>query len=181
MRKPLDFFNLFVAGNENQFQRKQYKARELLLQEGEVSKYIYYIEKGVLRLWFNNQGKDVTFQFFIEGECLSSLESFRWGEPSMYSIETVEASEVLLMDKPTFKQLIESTQERKDAVEEHVYERMVCFQKLFLSRIKDSPQQRYETLLNEKPELIRRIPQHYLASYLGVTSVSLSRIRNRKA
>jgi CRP-like cAMP-binding protein len=51
--------------------------------------------------------------------------------------------------------------------------------RLFLSRIKDSPRERYEELLREHPEIVRRIPQHYIASYLGITPVSLSRIRNR--
>lgn len=50
---------------------------------------------------------------------------------------------------------------------------------LFLSRIKDTPQQRYEKLLMEQPEIVAQIPQHYIASYLGITAVSLSRIRAR--
>ena len=58
-------------------------------------------------------------------------------------------------------------------------QRMGNYGRLFLSRIKDGPQQRYEALLREQPEIIRRIPQHYIASYLGITPVSLSRIRGR--
>jgi CRP-like cAMP-binding protein len=57
--------------------------------------------------------------------------------------------------------------------------RMGDYGRLFLSRIKDSPQERYQTLLREQPEIVRRVPQHYVASYLGITPVSLSRIRGR--
>jgi CRP-like cAMP-binding protein len=60
-------------------------------------------------------------------------------------------------------------------------QRMAHYARLFLSRIKDSPQERYQALLREQPEIVRRIPQHYIASYLGITPVSLSRIRGRMA
>jgi len=65
-------------------------------------------------------------------------------------------------------------------VEEQTFQRLVFYQKLFLSRIKDNPQKRYEDLLKQRPEIVQRIPQHYIASYLGITPVSLSRIRNRR-
>lgn len=60
------------------------------------------------------------------------------------------------------------------------YIRFSFYQHLFLSRIKNTPQQRYEELLKEYPNIIQRVPQHYIASYLGITPVSLSRIRNRR-
>lgn len=64
--------------------------------------------------------------------------------------------------------------------EEKIIERFSFYQHLFLSRIKNTPQQRYEELLKEYPNIIQRVPQHYIASYLGITPVSLSRIRNRR-
>lgn len=64
--------------------------------------------------------------------------------------------------------------------EEKIIDRFSFYQHLFLSRIRDTPQQRYEELLREYPNIIQRVPQHYIASYLGITSVSLSRIRNRR-
>ena len=67
----------------------------------------------------------------------------------------------------------------RDSFQQIVLARMENYGRLFLSRIKDSPRERYEELLREHPEIVRRIPQHYIASYLGITPVSLSRIRNR--
>lgn len=64
--------------------------------------------------------------------------------------------------------------------EEKIIERFSFYQHLFLSRIKNTPQQRYEELLKEYPNIIQRVPQHYIAFYLGITPVSLSRIRNRR-
>ncbi len=64
--------------------------------------------------------------------------------------------------------------------EEKLIERFHVYQQLFLSRIKNTPQQRYEELLKEYPGIVQRVPQHYIASYLGITPVSLSRIRSRR-
>ena len=63
---------------------------------------------------------------------------------------------------------------------EFALSRMIDYSHLFLSRIKDTPQERYENLVAEHPEIISRIPQHFIASYLGITPVSLSRIRSRR-
>jgi len=76
--------------------------------------------------------------------------------------------------------LIETVPSLKKYYEEKLIERFHVYQQLFLSRIKNTPQQRYEELLREYPNIIQRVPQHYIASYLGVTSVSLSRIKNRR-
>ena len=75
---------------------------------------------------------------------------------------------------------IESNPSLRLLYEEKIIERFSFYQHLFLSRIKNTPQQRYEELLKEYPNIIQRVPQHYIASYLGITPVSLSRIRNRR-
>ncbi|HRV32669.1 MAG TPA: Crp/Fnr family transcriptional regulator, partial [Candidatus Paceibacterota bacterium] len=62
----------------------------------------------------------------------------------------------------------------------YLFKRFINYAELFLSRIKDSPKERYEDLVKNYPDIIKRVPQHYIASYLGITPVSLSRIRNKK-
>ncbi|MPQ47730.1 cyclic nucleotide-binding domain-containing protein [Marinifilum sp. N1E240] len=159
---------------------QQLPAKFIILREGEVSNNIYFIKKGCLRLCFNNDGKDVTFQFFFEGDAVSSIESFWANQPSMFSLETIEASTILHVSKTDFHRIVTSSVEIKELVEKQIFQRLITYQKLFLSRIKEKPQERYEQLLTHNPDIFNRIPQHYIASYLGITSVSLSRIRNRK-
>ena len=67
----------------------------------------------------------------------------------------------------------------KELIEVNIYQRLEHYISLFLSRIRDTPQQRYWDLVADHPEIVRRVPQHYIASYLGITAVSLSRIRNK--
>ena len=95
-------------------------------------------------------------------------------------MESIEPTEVFVIKRDDFYALIETVPSLKKYYEEKLIERFHVYQQLFLSRIKNTPQQRYEELLREYPNIIQRVPQHYIASYLGVTSVSLSRIKNRR-
>lgn len=156
------------------------KKKAVIINEGSLSESVYYIKAGCLRSWFNHDGKDVSFQFFLEGNFVSSFESLVFDQPSPYTVESILPSTVYAISKHKFQEEVSNSPELKDAVFQIVCERLRHYQRLFLSRIKDTPQQRYQELIELQPELIRLIPQHYIASYLGITSVSLSRIRCRK-
>lgn len=84
------------------FRREEVPAKTVLLKEGEIAKKIYFIEKGCFRLSLNNDGTDITFQFFFEGEGISSAESFRYNQPSLYSIESLEPSIVHSLTKADY-------------------------------------------------------------------------------
>ena len=162
--------------------RIEVPAKTILLHEGDISKRSFIIEKGCLRVWFNNNGKDTTFQFFFENEGLSSLESFRKSIPGMFTIETIEPCVLLVLDKKDYESIMTSLNNDTIFLQETVnvlVERQLHYMKEFLSFIRDTPQQRYLNLLKEKPQIIQRVPQHYIASYLGITTVHLSRIKNK--
>jgi CRP-like cAMP-binding protein len=162
------------------FKRQEIPAKTILLHEGETAKQAFYIDQGCLRICFNNNGKDITFQFFFEGEHVSSIESFRTNQPSLFTIESIEPCILYSISKKDFQTIIETSTSIKEQVEEHTFQRLIFYQKLFLSRIKDNPEKRYIALLKNNPEILLRVPQHYIASFLGITPVSLSRIRNRR-
>src|SRR5687768_18459042 len=100
------------------FRREEIPARTILLQEGQVSERMFYIEKGCIRLSFNKDGKDITFQFFFENEGVSSAESFRSNEPSLFSIETIEPCIVHTLDKKNYAIMIERSALIKQELEE---------------------------------------------------------------
>jgi len=161
------------------FRERKIPARTTLLREGQVSRKGYFIKNGCLRLWFNNHGKDVTFQFFFENEAVSSMESFTTGLPSLFSIESIEPCSILEISRKNFDLLKMEMPSYHNFMENILFHRILHYSKLFLSRIKDSPEQRYLDLLQNHPALLNRVPQHYIASFLGITAVSLSRIRKK--
>jgi CRP-like cAMP-binding protein len=165
---------------QDMFVEREIPPRTVLLREGEIANQFYFIKKGCLRLWLNKDGKDITAQFFFEGQGVASIDSLVSGQPSMFTIETIEPSLLITLSKDHFEQLQQFYPELKQGFQEILYQRFRNYALLFISRIKDSPRERYEDLIKNHPEIIKRVPQHYIASYLGITPISLSRIRNRK-
>lgn len=161
------------------FREEKATPHKELLKEGEIAHNLYFIKHGCLRLWFNNDGKDITLQFFFEGSAVCSIESFINREPSLFTLETIENTTLLSLSREDFNRILTLYPEIKEGFTKILFLRMGNYARLFLSRIKDTPAKRYEELMREHPEILQRIPQHYIASYLGITSVSLSRIRNR--
>lgn len=161
------------------FKTKTFSSGTTLLQEGTVAKYIYLVEKGALRLWCNDEGRDITVQFFFEEQMVSSFESFYLEKESRFSIECIEDTTVSMISKESLELLMREFPELNTYMTSIICKRFIDYTNSFLSRIKDAPEKRYQEMLENEPELINRVSHHYIASYLGITSVSLSRIRNR--
>jgi CRP-like cAMP-binding protein len=164
------------------YKREEVPARTILLREGEISKRTFFIEKGCLRAGFNHNGRDVTFQFFFENEVISSAESFRKNIPSMLTIETVESCVLQVLAKKDYEVIMAELRTHPALLTNMLdiaFERQLHYMREFLSFIRDTPQERYLNLLKEKPQVVKRVPQHYIASYLGITTVHLSRIKNK--
>jgi CRP-like cAMP-binding protein len=164
------------------FKRIEVAAKTVLLKEGEISQKAFLIEKGCVRAWFNNDGKDLTFQFFFENSTVASIESFRKKIPSPVTLETIEPSVLWFIHKEDLERImaeIIEIPELRDQFINIIFERTFNYMKHFFSFIKDSPEQRYLNLIKEQPWIVKRIPQHYIASYLGISTVHLSRIKNK--
>lgn len=128
--------------NHNTAETLPIPPKTILLEEGKIADRIYLIRKGCLRLFFYNEGKDITFQFFFEGDFVASFDSLYKGTPSLFSLESIEPSEVLFIKKEDFYNKIEGNSSLRKLYEEKIIERFSFYQHLFLSRIKNTPQQR---------------------------------------
>ncbi|EPG75491.1 cyclic nucleotide-binding domain protein [Leptospira fainei serovar Hurstbridge str. BUT 6] len=164
---------------EHMFKEKSIPAKKLLLRQGEVAQYIYFLDQGCLRSGFNDNDKEITFQFFFECQAVTSMESIRSSSPSPFFLESIEPSRLIALHRDDAWTLYSKHEEFKDYLIDFLFSRVNNYIRLFLSRIKDTPEERYLDLVRNYPEIIKRIPQHHIASYLGITPVSLSRIRNR--
>jgi CRP-like cAMP-binding protein len=168
-----------IASLINILEIKKLKKKEFLLQEGKVCDRISFINSGIVRLYYNVDGLENTVQFFFPNSWYTDYASFLTGQPSMENIQSLEPTEVLQIRK-------------KDLYEHydrfHAFERVgrIFAEQAFLSvnrlnqmLTNEEPQERYLNLIKQRPELIEKIPQHYIASYLGIKPESLSRIRKR--
>jgi CRP/FNR family transcriptional regulator, anaerobic regulatory protein len=158
---------------------KAYKKKEFLLQEGKICDSIFFINSGCVRLFYAVDGVENTAQFFFSGSWYTDFTSFLTKEPTIENVQTLDACEVLLMKQNDLYKLYQ---------EYPVFERVgrILAENAFLSLSKlnkmlknEEPQERYLNLLQQRPEIVEKIPQHYIASYLGIQPESLSRIRKR--
>lgn len=173
-----DTWNTYVS----YFKRMEVPTKTVLLEEGETSTRLFVIEKGCVRVWYNNNGKDITTQFFFENAMVSSIDSFRNNIPSLVTLETIEPSVLWYIHKSDLEKIIDEIIEiphLRDMYINRIFERAFNYMKYSFSFLKDTPRERYINLIQEKPHIIKRVPQHYIASYLGISTVHLSRIKGQ--
>ena len=150
-----------------------------LLKIGEIAREIYFINKGCTRLFYDKDGEEITGFFFLENMMLGGFESMLTLQPSQQGIETLEPCELVILPFSKFDALHEKIPRLNIFTRKLLAERFVFAQKVVASLILNSPEERYLQLFQRQPELLNRVPQHMLATYLGITPVSLSRIRKR--
>lgn len=159
--------------------RKTFK-NELLVDLGEVCGEIFFVQKGLLRFYYlTDQGQEITGFIYDEGLFATALESFLTQSPSYQVIESLEDGEVLGLSYEDLEELYVILPKTQELVRRITQHRMVNAQKVMASLIIHKPEERYTSFLEMQPDLVGRIPQKVLATYLGITPVSLSRIRSR--
>ena len=152
----------------------------ILLSEGEVASKLFFVVRGCLRTYFiKEDGKDITAQFFVEDQIVASFESATTGTPSRAYIEAIENSIVGSIPLKALEGILNKSSAMREGFRRFLMERLVYYMERCSSYILDNPEKRYLHLLEDNPELVDRLPKQYIASYLGITPVSLSRIRNR--
>jgi Cyclic nucleotide-binding domain. len=98
-------------------------------------------------------------QFFFEGQPVASIDSFLNNQPSLFTLESIEPSTVIAIGKADFEKLTTLYPEFKEGFRDYLLQRFRNYAQLFLSRIKDSPKERYDDLVKNHPDIIRRVPQ----------------------
>lgn len=158
--------------------RKEVNKGEMLLNEGQISHYIVFVGKGLLRQFYYKNGKDVTEHFSYEGCILMCLESFLKQEPTRLMAEALENSVVYMLSYDMLQRLIEQSKEINI-----LYRKILEFS-LIVSQVKadswrfETARERYNLLLKHHPEVIKRAPLSHIASYLLMTPETLSRVRS---
>lgn len=159
---------------------KKLRKKQYLLQEDEVCKSYAFIEKGALRAYtVDNSGNEHIIQFGIEGWIVSDLYSFLTGEPATYNIDALEDSELVLISKTAHEELLQKLPKYETFTRLNITGAYIAMQKRLTSIISSPLEERYTNFTKAYPEIVQRVPQHMIASYMGLTPETLSRIRKR--
>jgi len=157
-------------------------ASEIYIPEGKIFKKIFYIKKGLLRIFFiTESGEEKTFFFRWEGHIAAIPECIFDNQPTRQTWQALEDCELMEIDFDIVEKLSENNIS-------FIKTRMGLAEKMFLEALKrvesfvlDKPEERYQKLIIQNPEIIKRVADKHIASFIGVTPVSLSRIRKRLA
>ena len=165
---------------KNAFTSKKLRKRQFFLQEGDVNLYTGFIVKGAMRqCCFDAKGVEQTVNFFVEDYWADDRESFTLMTPSKYCIEAWEETQVLIITRQDFLDLAVKvpciTVMLRIMDDRHA----IANQKRVNSSIGSTAEKRYEDFAANYPQFTNRFPQHQIASYLGITKETLSRVRNQ--
>ena len=161
---------------------KKLRKRQYLLQDGDVCKYTAFVEKGMLRTFtIDEKGNQPILQFSMEGWWVADLYSFLTNEPSLYNIDALEDCELLLITKPSWDLLLEKVPAFERFFRILIQNSLIATQRRLMGSMSESAEEKYTKLINNFPDCIERVPQHMIASYLGITRETLSRVRSQLA
>ena len=161
------------------FHEKKFVKGEYFLKEGDVCRYVGFMISGVMRYYINDDGEEKTYGFAKESDFVCNNESFLPQQPSRQIIQALEDCTLLVIgynDLQKFYTSFKNGERFGRMVIEQVFVKTLQGLNSFYT---DSPELRYEKFVKEYTDLLQRIPQYYIASYVGVKPQSLSRIRSR--
>jgi CRP/FNR family transcriptional regulator, anaerobic regulatory protein len=155
---------------------KEVKKKETLLIEGNVCKNIYFVRTGAVKQYYLSEGKEFIQNFYFEGNMASHFNSFLTQTESDSYLEAIEGTELWVMSYHNFERICQASPEFSQQL-------AVLMSKMNSHRVNllllSDAMLRYKKFLADEPELLQRVPQYMIASYLGMTPETLSRIRKR--
>lgn len=155
-----------------------YKKGEVLLSEGQMAKDCFFVLKGCVRSYYLVDGEERTTEFYSENDTINPV-SYLNKEPSAYYLDCLEDTVISLGNEERNRALLENVPRLAQMVMQ-MTGTLLAKNHSTLDDFKNlSPEERYRKLLKERPELFQRVQLYHIASYLGITPVSLSRMRKR--
>ena len=180
LKEKVDFSENELGIIKEQLTPKKIRKRQYLLQEGDVCKFIAFVERGTMRSYtVDEKGAEHIMQFALEGWMIADLYSFLTAEPATYNIDALEDCELVLISKASHEKLLSSMWNYEKYIRLQLTNAYIAMQKRITSIISFTLDERYANFNALYPDIVQRVPQHMIASYMGLTAETLSRVRRR--
>ena len=158
------------------------KKGDILLSEGDPVYYTHFVYSGCLRTYFiDNSGKEHTLQFEIKDWWISDYTAFFTGDKAMMNIECIQAATIFKLSRRNMEQLYVDIPKFETFFRKKLERRFMTLQKRVLGNLAQSAKERYKSFLNTYPNIQQNVKNYHIASFLGITTESLSRIRKEMA
>lgn len=157
-----------------------FKKKEIIIQEGSLKTEVFFVRSGLVRAYcINNKGDEITFGIIAENQILTNIDVILFDQPSRYYYECLEDTKTLSIDFEKVQNIIESNPKLERNRKYFARNAMKKMLQRLESFVLLNAEERYEDFIKKNPTLSNRVPDKYIAHVLGITPVSLSRIRAR--
>ena len=186
MQRLIETIEVYISLNDdelsllqNTVEKRTYSKNEVIFSEGKISNEIYFVAEGCVRLFYNVDGNDKTAFFYTEGQFICAGESYTFNIPAIENYQAVEQTEIYVFTKNKTEELLRNAPKLEVLARIATENELITSQKIIASFVTKSAEERYTDLLNTQGELFQRVLQQYIASFLGVSPETLSRIKTR--
>ncbi len=164
---------------KNSFEKINLNKNDYLLKEGQISKHLYFLEKGATRGYYNLDGKEITHWFGFENDFVTSFHSFITQKPAVENIQLMEHAVLWCISKETVTDLFKQHHEIEHLVRIAYEKYYIRLEERFVNAQFKTATELYENLLQQHSHILERVPLGFVASYLGISQETLSRIRSK--
>ncbi len=157
---------------------RRFAKKEIITRAGDMENHFNFIVKGLARKYYKKGAAEINVQISMEGHMMLSQESFHSRQPSEYTIEAIEPTTLVSINYDDAENMFASSQRMEHLGRIIVTYSMVIKDKWQMQLIKMTPRERFISFVNKNPELMQRVPQKYLASYLNIKPETFSRFKH---
>src|SRR5687768_11465716 len=182
----LDFLNKFIPLRQDEYDelilpcvvKRKFSKKTIITYTGQVEEYMNYIESGLARKYYKKELEEINTQISYEGHIIHAQESFHSRTPSEYTIETIEPTELTSISYECLEKIYLSSLKMQQLGRLVITTTMVLKDKWQSQLVKLTPRERFINFVTRHPELMQRVPQKYLASYLNIKPETFSRFKH---
>jgi CRP-like cAMP-binding protein len=182
----LQFLNKFIPLTQEEYDtlilpciiKRKFEKKSVITRAGEIENYLNFVDRGLVRKYYKKENDEINTQISYEGHIIHAQESFHSRTPSEYTIETIEPCELSSITYECLERIYSSSEKMQQLGRLVITSTMVLKDKWQSQLVKLSPRERFIIFVTKHPELMQRVPQKYLASYLNIKPETFSRFKH---